>query len=74
MPKSTTFTDVPPAGGDDHDVVGLEIAVHDAEVVRGLQCVGALGDDAGGAGQGHRAPSSSSSALRLCPSMNSIAR
>ena len=39
----------------DHDVVGLEIAVHDAQVVRRLERVGGLPDDLGGARRRQRA-------------------
>ena len=41
-PKSRTLTRPSP---DDHDVGGFEIAVHDAPVVGGGQCLGDLGTD-----------------------------
>jgi len=47
MPKSTTFHDVRAVPAlDDHDVVGLDIAVHDGQIVGGGQCVGRLLQDA----------------------------
>jgi hypothetical protein len=49
------FHHVASLGGHDHDVVGFEVAVDDAEVVGGLETVGALAEEVNGAGQGKRA-------------------
>ena len=56
MPKSTTFTQSRPvAVPGDHDVVGLEVAMHDPHVVRHRQRLARLPRDLAARARGQRA-------------------